>query len=126
MNSGRTINWGSIISFTLIGLALLALVVLGVIWSKNRSNSYAQKDNSGQQQAPAEQPQAQGEQNPQEDQAGRDQQVAGESSQQTPTTGVQQVPATGAGSLAATLGAIALTTFAGAHYWASRRRLANC
>lgn len=123
MNSGRSINWRSVISYVLIGLALMALVVLGVVWAKNRSNSYAQKENGGGQQAPSAPPQTQPAPNqPTTEQPGKDQQPTA-ADQPAPTTGVQQVPATGAGNPIAFAGAIAVAAYAGVYYIGSRRRL---
>ncbi len=131
-----SINVRAVVVYGLVGVVILALIVFGISWAKNRSQQYAnQTQQSGQ-----NQPQGAGDQN-QNDQnnsgnnnpadqnannpSSGDKEVASGQVSGAAATGPTTVPAAGASDWPMFLGATSMAAFMGAKFVQSRRRLAS-
>lgn len=144
-----SINTRAILTYGLVGIALLVLIVFGISWAKNRSQQVASQtqnqtsQNQGEQPAGGDQNQNNGgnnsgnnggDQNGQQQNqpannsgnpaSGGDQEVSGEGHiSGAATTGPHTVPAAGASDWPIFAGAMSLAAFAGAKFVQSKRRL---
>jgi len=126
-----TINTKAIVVYGVVGLALIGLIIGGISWAKTRSNQIAQtKTTQGQSDQVAQNSdQSASDQNNQSPQnaaapSSGDQEVSnddhvGGASTASPT----HVPAAGASDWPLFLGALSVTSYAGAKFVQSRRRL---